>query len=238
MAAEIKLLYPQLQVTLIHSRERLLSAEPLPDDFKDRVGAVIRESGVELVLGQRVVNSTAVDEKAGRVWSLTLADGRAIKAGHVLSAVSRCTPTSSYLPPQALDDEGHVRIQPSYVCPSLQLTIADGVRSLQFQSTIPNASYHFAIGDLAAWSGIKRCGAAMHMGHYAGYNIYQLMLAECVASKPAFQELQEIPPMIGLCLGKTAVSYHPVDGVKDGEDILASMFGDDMAYKGMFRLYK
>jgi hypothetical protein len=72
------------------------------------------------------------------------------------------------------------------------------------------------------------------MGHYAGYNIHQLMLAECVGSKPVFQELQEIPPMIGLCLGKTAVSYHPVDGVKEGEDILMSMFGDDMAYKGMF----
>jgi NADH dehydrogenase FAD-containing subunit len=105
---------------------------------------------------------------------------------------------------------------------------------LQFPSTVANANYHFAVGDLAAWSGIKRCGAAMHMGHYAGYNIHQLMLAECIASKPVFQELQEIPPMIGLCLGKTAVSYHPVDGVKDGEDILASMFGDDMAYKGMF----
>jgi hypothetical protein len=75
------------------------------------------------------------------------------------------------------------------------------------------------------------------MGHYAGYNIHQLMLAECVASKPVFQKLQEVPPMIGLCLGRTAVSYHPVDGVKDGEDILASMFGDDMAYKGMVTSY-
>ncbi|GIK04994.1 hypothetical protein Aspvir_009093 [Aspergillus viridinutans] len=215
MATEIKLLYPQLHVTLIHSRDRLLSAEPLPDDFKDRVGAVIRETGVELILGQRVVGTAAVEGKTGRVWSLTLADGRVIKAGHVLSAVSRCTPTSSYLPSQALDDEGHVKIQPL----------------LQFPSTIPNASQHFAVGDLAAWSGIKRCGAAMHMGHYAGYNIHQLMLAECIASKPVFQELQEIPPMIGLCLGRTAVSYQPVDGVKDGEDILASMFGDDMAYK-------
>ncbi|PKX93602.1 putative pyridine nucleotide-disulfide oxidoreductase AMID-like [Aspergillus novofumigatus IBT 16806] len=215
MATEIKLLYPQLPVTLIHSRERLLSAEPLPDDFKDRVGAVIRETGVELILGQRVIDTIAVEEKTGRVWSLTLADGRVIKAGHVLSAVSRCGPTSSYLPPQILDEEGHVRIQPS----------------LQFPSTVPNASHHFAIGDLAAWSGVKRCGAAMHMGHYAGYNIHQLMLAECIASKPTFHELQEIPPMIGLCLGKTAVSYHPVDGVKEGEDILASMFGDDMAYK-------
>ncbi|GFF32000.1 apoptosis-inducing factor 2 [Aspergillus lentulus] len=215
MATEIKLLYPQLHVTLIHSRERLLSAEPLPDEFKDRVGTVIRGTGVELILGQRVVDTTAIEEKTGRVWSLTLADGRIIKAGHVLSAVSRCTPTSSYLPPQALDEEGYVRIRPS----------------LQFPSTIPNASHHFAIGDLVAWSGIKRCGAAMHMGHYAGYNTHQLMLAECVASKPVFRELQEIPPMIGLCLGRTAVSYHPADGVKEGEDILASMFGDDMAYK-------
>jgi hypothetical protein len=160
MATEIKLLYPQLQVTLIHSRERLLSAEPLPDEFKDRVGAVIRDTGVELILGQRVIDTTAVEEKTGRLWSLTLADGRVIKAGHVLSAVSRCTPTSSYLPPQALDEEGHVRIQPWCVLLSLQLTSANDAgcnsrqRSRILVTTLLSATWRPGPASNAA---VRRC---------------------------------------------------------------------------------
>ncbi|EAW07131.1 putative pyridine nucleotide-disulfide oxidoreductase AMID-like [Aspergillus clavatus NRRL 1] len=215
MATELKLHYPQMKVTLIHSRDHLLSAEALPDDFKDRVAAIIRETGVELILGQRVIDTAAVQEGDRRTWQLTLADGRIIKTGHVLNAISRISSTTSYLPSETLNEEGHVKVHPS----------------LQFPSNTSNASHHFAIGDIVAWSGIKRCGGAMHMGHYAGYNIHQLMLAECAATKPVFRELQRIPPMIGLCLGKTAISYHPDVGMKDGEETLASNFGDDMAFK-------
>ncbi|XHG07529.1 hypothetical protein AWENTII_010668 [Aspergillus wentii] len=213
MAAELKILDPQQKVTLIHSRDLLMSAEPLPDDFKDRVGSVLRESGVEVVLGQRVVDTTAVDiERGRRMWNITLADGTKVTAGHVLSAISKCIPTSSYLPKDALDVEGYVHIH----------------SSLQFQEKIPNAEHHFAIGDLASWPGIKRCGRAMHMGHYAANNVHQLMLQQATGIKPEFLTLQEAPPMIGIALGKKAVTYNPVEGTRDGEDLMASMFGEDM----------
>ena len=51
MAAETKLVYPNTKVTLVHSREKLLSAEPLPDDFKDKTLALLRKGGVEAVMG-------------------------------------------------------------------------------------------------------------------------------------------------------------------------------------------
>lgn len=236
MATEIKELNPNQKVTLVHSRDRLLSAEPLPDDFKDRVCDILRETGIEVILGQRVVDHKAVetsDER--RNWHLTLADGTQLKAGHILSAISKCVPTSTYLPGDALDQEGYVHIHPTYATlPLLSLTYANENRC-QFKNNIPNAEHHFAIGDLASWPGIKRCGGAMLHGNYAATNAHQLMLSECIGSKPEFMSLQVSPPMIGLCLGKTAVTYTSIEGTRSGEDLMASMFGDDMGNTSMYK---
>lgn len=114
MAAELKILNPQQKVTLIHSRKRLLSSEPLPDDFAERVGSILRETGVEVILGQRVIETRAVNtENETRVWNLTLSDGRQITTGHVLNAVSQTIPTSTYLSQEALNKEGYIKIHPS-----------------------------------------------------------------------------------------------------------------------------
>lgn len=117
MAAELKLVYPTLKVTLVHSRDKLLSSEPLPDDFKDRALAVLRESGVETVLGSRVLETTPVNAEDGSSshFKLTLSDGSSMIAGQVINAISKSVPTSSYLPKAVLDDEGYVKVQPSYV---------------------------------------------------------------------------------------------------------------------------
>lgn len=68
----------------------------------------------------------------------------------------------------------------------------------------------------------------MHMGHYAARNIYATMRQETSAIRPDFLQLDEIPPMMGIAIGKTAVSYHPTTGVKHGQDELTSLFGDDL----------
>ncbi|OGM49226.1 apoptosis inducing factor [Aspergillus bombycis] len=215
MAAELKELDPQQKVTLVHSRDRLLSAEPLPDDFAERVVSELREQGVEVILGQRVIDTTAVEEEQGkRTWDLTLANGTKLKAGHIMNAVSKSSPTSSYLPKDALTEEGYVQIHPN----------------LQFAKPVPNADYHFAVGDITQWAGIKRCGGAIHHGHYAGTNIYQLMLAEATKAKPEFMNLVQYPPVMGLALGHTAVSYTPDEGTKHGKELLGSLFGEDMGY--------
>lgn len=101
------------------------------------------------------------------------------------------------------------------------------------------APAHFAVGDLAKWSGIKRCGAAMHQGYYAAHNIHQLMALQQRAAtggikeggdEPKFLELGEIPPMIGLAVGKKAVAYWPEAGVSSGEEVMSAFFGDDLGF--------
>lgn len=114
MAAELKILVPQQKVTLIHSRKRLLSSEPLPDDFAERVETILREVGVEVILKHRVVDTTAVNvDGERRTWRLTLSDGQQLTTGHVLSAISKSIPTSTYLTPNALTDDGYVKVHSS-----------------------------------------------------------------------------------------------------------------------------
>ncbi|PWY89881.1 apoptosis inducing factor [Aspergillus heteromorphus CBS 117.55] len=212
IATELRTLYPTQKITLIHSRDRLLSAEPLPTDFQDRVASVVRDSGVKLILGQRVISTATIETEGGRkIWHLTLTNGRSIYAGHVMNAVSKSVPTSSYLPQEALDQEGYVPILPS----------------TQFPPTVPNATQHFAIGDLASWSAIKRCGGAMHMAYHAASNAHQLMLS---ADKPEYITLEKSPPCMGLALGKTAVTYTADQGTRDGESEHELWFGKDMGY--------
>lgn len=115
MASEIKVVEPWQKVTLVHSRDKLLSAEPLPDDFKDKSLEALQQAGVKVILGQRVIDTTATQtDDRSKSWRLTLSGGQQIAAGHVITAISRSTPTSTYLPSAALDKDGYVKIDTSY----------------------------------------------------------------------------------------------------------------------------
>lgn len=104
------------------------------------------------------------------------------------------------------------------------------MNSLTLPTDAPHTADHFAIGDIAQWSGIKRCGAAMHMGYLAAHNIHQLMQQRLKNAEPEFVKLDEVPPMIGLAVGKKAVAYWPEGGVTSGEDVLKNFFGDDLGF--------
>ncbi|KAL0254449.1 hypothetical protein SLS55_009924 [Diplodia seriata] len=237
MAAELKLVHPTQKVTLIHSRDKLLSSEPLPDDFKDRALAVLREAGVETILGRRVLDTVPVDG-ASHV-KLSLSDGSTLIAGQVVNAISKSIPTSSFLPKDILDDEGYVKVQASYAR-TYPFFLFDKITffanqpvlpSLRFPADAPNAEYHYAAGDIVRWSGIKRCGAAMHMGQYAAQNIHAHMLRDIAGVDPAWKELSAIPPMIGLAVATKAVVYDPDEGTSDGEHLLKSYFGQDLGHQ-------
>jgi thioredoxin reductase len=107
MAAEIRLVMPEQKVTLIHSRDKLCSSEPLPEEFKDKCLAALHEAGVETILGQRVLE----DMNEDGTHSLRLADGRIVQASEVVYAISKSTPSTTYLPEKVLD-EGYVKINP------------------------------------------------------------------------------------------------------------------------------
>lgn len=106
MAAEIKLVHPTQTVTLIHSRSRLLSNEPFPDEFKDRSLLVLKEAGVEALLGHRVKKSTPI----GSHDELEFNNGTKMKAGHVIWAISNGHPSTSFLPKATLNEEGFIKI--------------------------------------------------------------------------------------------------------------------------------
>jgi thioredoxin reductase len=126
MASEIKVVEPWQKVTLVHSRDKLLSAEPLPDEFKERSLEILKETGVEVIMGQRVIDTTAVQSVSGSTsYNLTLSSGQHIITGHVITAISRTTPTSGYLPSAALDKGGYVKIDASYERSSTYLDSAN-----------------------------------------------------------------------------------------------------------------
>jgi NADPH-dependent 2,4-dienoyl-CoA reductase/sulfur reductase-like enzyme len=111
MAAEAKLCHPHTSVKLVHSRSKLLSSEPLPDEVKDLALHALRDAGVEVFLSERVTGTTASIGPDGRpMQTLTLQDGSHLVASQVITAISRSVPATSYLPESALDSEGLVKI--------------------------------------------------------------------------------------------------------------------------------
>jgi len=114
MAAEIKLIMPTQQVTLIHSREKLLSSESLPDDFKDTSRSILEDMGVEVVVGQRVLEKIDLTSVDGSPYSqLRLDGGTTVVAGHVIYAMSKSSPSTAYMPPASLDEEQYVQVTPA-----------------------------------------------------------------------------------------------------------------------------
>ncbi|OJI96453.1 hypothetical protein ASPVEDRAFT_872200 [Aspergillus versicolor CBS 583.65] len=220
IAAECKMLHPHTDVTLIHSRASLLSSEPLPAEFSAKALEIIRASGINTVMGARVNETTKTDDG----YTLTLSTGETLTASHVINAVSRFTPTApNYLPEGICDEEGYIRIKPTLEFPS--------------DASLPAeiAADHYAAGDVARWSGIKRGGAAMHQGHYAARNIHQKMMAKVYGTTAEFVALEEVQSGMGIALGETAVSYFPSMGLGEGEETRKMFFEDDLGFMICYR---
>lgn len=215
-AAEIKTNYPKIGVTLVHSRAEVLSSEPLPSDVKDRVRILLEEEGVDLVLGSRA----SITEQPNGQFTVTLANGAIITADFVIDSTKKGTPTTDVLPDECLNEDKEVMVH----------------QSLIFKDTIPNASSHYGVGDVIAWSGIKRAGSATVMGQAAAQNIYASILnSEMPATTPDSErhtstELPAWAAVIGLAVGKQCLTYDPTNGMKYGVDVMQAYFGDDLGW--------
>ncbi|KAJ2898945.1 oxidoreductase OXR1 [Zalerion maritima] len=227
MAAELKMCMPSLPVTLVHSRDHLLSAEPLPDEFKEKTLELVKEVGVEVRLNSRLKSSKPVEvEQAGNEIvpasagvELEFEDGSTMKAGEVVVAISKAHPSTSYLPAACLDSEQYALVTPGL--------------SLQPETGVANVEDHFIAGDAARWTGIKRCGTAMYMGTFVANNIFrriQRTMGKKEEDILKLLELAEIPPMIGVAVGKKGVSYWPGQGTVAGEEVMEQMFRDDLGF--------
>lgn len=204
-AGELKLTHPGKRITLIHSRSHLLSTEPLPEEFKEKALELLIETGVEVLLNTRVLQ-----EASGE---LQLSTGETIKASAVIWCVGRQHPSTGFLPAAALNPKtGSVRISSTF----------------NFPAEVPNYKAHFAIGDIAEWSGIKRVGSALLMGSFAATNVLLSIVAAETGEKLKLGEFPEVVPMLVLALGHKAVGYHPSYGFSHGEAPLKQSFGDDL----------
>ncbi|KAI0396938.1 FAD/NAD(P)-binding domain-containing protein [Xylariaceae sp. FL0594] len=218
MAAELKHIRPDVRVTLAHSRPKLLSAEPLPDKVKDCALELTEQGGVEVLLNHRLTSSTPIHHADGSVtYAVEFANGHTMECSEVITAISSPIPSTTYLPPSALDEDGYVNVR----------------ATMQLPAGVPNADAHFAVGDLIHWSGIKRCGGAMHEGKFAAWNVHQIMLKELQGKEPAFHELDEIPPMIGLAVGKNGISYGS-EGMNFGPQVMQNFFEEDLGFRSEF----
>ncbi|KAI1124332.1 FAD/NAD(P)-binding domain-containing protein [Nemania abortiva] len=215
MAAELKYTKPSIQVTLAHSRDKLLSAEPLPNMVKDCALELAEQGGVEVLLNHRLASSTPTKNADGSLqYEVEFTNGHKMIASEVITAISNSIPSSGYLPQDALDTDGYVNVRPT----------------MQLPAGVPNAEAHFAVGDMIHWSGIKRCGGALYEGKIAALNIHQIMLQQLQDKTPDFTQLSEFPPMIGLAVGKNGISYGS-EGMNYGPQVMQLFFEDDLGFR-------
>ncbi len=148
MASELKPCHPDKDIKLVHSHSEIPNGEPLPAVFRAAALDLLIVSGVEPILTERVVDYTP-DTPEDKGFTVTLKSGKKLRAGKVIWAISYQRQTSTYLLPSALHPEGLVAL----------------TKHLFLLPAVPNVSSHFVAGDLAQWSGIKPCSAAMaHIG--------------------------------------------------------------------------
>ncbi|KAJ3492771.1 hypothetical protein NLG97_g5156 [Lecanicillium saksenae] len=219
MAAELKLTMPHLKVTLAHSRDKLLSSEGLSDECKDVSLDLVKDANVNVLMNHRLESYKPIETTDDSVkHSAKFTNGEKTEASVVIVGVSHSIPATDFLPASALDEEGKVKIRSNLMLPS----------------EVPNARFHFCAGDAAKWSGIKRCGGAMRGGHLVAMNIHQLVLQDLIGHSPVYGELEEIPPMIVMAVGKKAVASGP-HGTNSGTDVMDKFFGNDLYLSGCWK---
>ncbi|KAK8022072.1 hypothetical protein PG993_012839 [Apiospora rasikravindrae] len=106
MAAELKMVAPDVRVTLAHSRAKLLSAEPLPDEVKDRALELVHEAGVETLMGHRLLSALPLKPEGESGYEVEFTNGHKMTASVVVEAISRSVPSTEYLPKAALAEGG------------------------------------------------------------------------------------------------------------------------------------
>lgn len=191
-ATDIKDFCPEKEVTLLHSRERLMPIynQGLHDEIIKRCG----ELGIKVVLGERVMewpeNPNVVD---GTPKTVTTNKGTKLSADLVLV----CTGTKPHSGFMATIDKdtiapnGCIRVKPT----------------LQVTSTADDSKFDnfFAIGDCADTDAIRAGHIALAMGNVAARNIVRLIEAAESGKKADLELYVPDAPKIKVTLGRVSV---------------------------------
>lgn len=111
MAAEIKHHFPRADVILVHSRNALLSNEPLPDEFKKIAKDLLMQTGVIIILGQRVINEQDQDG----IKRLTLSGGEQLECDRVIYTAQQQGANTGFILQDVVDEKGCIRARETCV---------------------------------------------------------------------------------------------------------------------------
>ena len=108
-SAEIKVKFPEKDVTLVHSGDSLGYAS-LSSGFNGRLKTKLEALGVKIVLGEKVQNL----ENASTAKSFTTDKGTVLDADHVIVATGTGKPHSSFMEPSFVNDKGEIKVLPTF----------------------------------------------------------------------------------------------------------------------------
>ncbi|KAF3039161.1 hypothetical protein E8E12_004571 [Didymella heteroderae] len=208
MATDIKQLFPEKEVTLVHSRDRVMSK------FHPGLHAIVsqrfEELGVKTVLGKgRVKLPEDGYPTDGSEFSVELADGTKIPADFAIISTGQ-TPQSDIvasLAPGCITDSKFISVKPT-------LQIAD-----------PRFSHIFALGDIADTKAHKAARPALKQADVVTSNILKLLEGKEDLEKYEVTD----PAAIHLTLGieKSVIFRNPREDGSEGSGEPVIMHKDD-----------
>ncbi|KAI0419699.1 hypothetical protein F5X98DRAFT_69863 [Xylaria grammica] len=186
MATDLKEIYPDKDITLVHSRDQLMPV--YHSKLSDIIKARCRELGVKLVLGSRVnIPEDEFQNASGGPITVSLQNGSTLQADVVIPATGQ-TPNTQFfstLPASSEDSlvnpaNGFVRVKPT-----LQLRDA-------------RYPHLFAVGDVADSGAHKAARPGAAQAQVVAKNILAL-----VEGRPPSENIEVNPAAIHLTLGLT-----------------------------------
>lgn len=226
-ATDLKDVYPDKEVTLLHSRKRLLPI--YPEEVHDAVVARLDALGVRTVLGERVLECPENPGTLDGVEKVVTTDaGNSYAADLVLV----CTGPKAHVGLMRVLDEraispvtGRIRVSPTKqvslapVAPfepvpaaAAEDDAAEALAKLALDdSSIPNI---FAIGDCAQTAAIQAGHTSYYQGEVAARNIVRLVKGE----SEELEAYEPTVPAIKVTLGLKHWVIANAEGVTTGDD--------------------
>ncbi|KAJ9144646.1 Oxidoreductase [Pleurostoma richardsiae] len=183
MATDLKEVYPEKDVTVVQSRDRLMPLyHPKMDEI---IRARFKELGVNVISGTRAVVPPNGFPSDGNTFQVELKDGRTIPADLVIPATGQIpnnqfvkTLEPSTSTPILNPDNGFIKVRPT----------------LQFQD--PKYPYLYAIGDIADTGAHKAARPGAGQAQVAAKNIIAM-----IQGREPTENITVGPPGIHLTLG-------------------------------------
>ncbi|KAI1320244.1 FAD/NAD(P)-binding domain-containing protein [Xylariaceae sp. FL0255] len=212
MATDLKEIYPEKDVTLVHSREQLM---PLYHKQLDEIiKARCEELGIKLVLGSRVnipEDDFQDSNLMGKPINVSLQNGSSLQADFVIPATGQ-TPNTEFLSTLPGSSDGSL-INPANHFIRVKPT-------LQFQDV--KYPHLFAVGDVADSGAHKAARPGAAQAQVVANNILSM-----VEGHEPTQNIEVTPPAIHLTLGlsKNLIIRNPDTSKGDTEPYV--VFRDD-----------